>query len=364
MWRTVQLAPVVLDPEHSTISADFENAEVRAHVAATADYFAGAVLLTAQVSVFDSARSPGVWVPLLDIENKVLFTFDPCGGELHGVAAVVAPVVPASPWGPSGAPSHGITRIHVTDEARQLTDIGRLVKRKLFPDHPPFTFNVLACCGSPTGAATGPGTYSDPDSIWFNVFYGSYQLDCAKSDGWQRPFAYESAAGIESVPHAEDIVRLGKADWNWFSNYLYGVPAAACDRCSGVDMQRVHQFPRPMATIGTTQWHVLTMHDIEVASCYESQAPGAERLVINSVLTPGWRLSFGMPCPKPDHPVSFVPTRLNTTVTMTYWEDATAYHTLMAGGTAPHGSDPAFLDAQTKACQTFLASNFPGAGFA
>src|SRR5512134_1320342 len=56
------------------------------------------------------------------------------------------------------------------DRSRPPADVGRLAKRALFPDDPRFLFNVVFSCGDP-GALLAPGRYTDPRSIWFNVFF-------------------------------------------------------------------------------------------------------------------------------------------------------------------------------------------------
>ena len=361
-WGTVTLVQATLGPGHRTASANFDSQDVRAHGEIDADFTAGEVSWTVQIDVRDAVQNPPVWTTVVDVTDAVLVSYDPCTGMVRGNAEIAAPVV-LGPWGPSHQSGRGVTRIHIADEARVLTDVGQLAKAELFPDYRPFTFNVVACCGKPTGPADGPGVYADPTSVWFNVFFGIYQLDCAKADGWDRPFGYQSDAGVASLPHEEDLVRLGKADWNWFSNYLYGVPKAVCQQYSTIGKDEGAVTRLPTATIGTSAWHESTMSGVEVVSGYQSDAPGAAQLEMNTLLTPFVQRNFGLPCPRPDHPTSFIPTTLVASQLMSYWQDDTAFHTLVFGGTSQVQTDPAFLDAQTAAVKTLMAASFADAGF-
>jgi hypothetical protein len=340
------------------VATDF----VRGELEVAIEPFSGAVSATAELSVREPATEPPVWKTVINRTDPNVVLIDPTKGEVAGSASTEAPIVVG--FGPNGPSGDGVTRFHISDDVRMLADVGRIVKEQLFADTPPLTLNIVACCGRPVGAADGPGTYGDPESPWFNVFFGIYQMDCAKADGWTRPFAYERAAGVNSTVHGEDLARVGTADWNWFSNYLYGVPRHVCEQYSHIDMSKVTFSPIVTETHGTSQWHRLTMSGVVVASAYESSAPGAERLVTNSALTPTWQSSFGLPCPRPGYSTSFIPTTLRSTLLMAYVEDDHGFHTLMFGGTAAVTTDASFLDAQVAAVTKTIVDRYPAAGFA
>jgi hypothetical protein len=135
---------------------------------------------------------------------------DPTKGLVAGSETGYAPTVIG--FGPNGPSGDGVTRFHISEEPRFLADVGRIVKQRLFADTGPLTLNIIACVGLGADPGTGPGVYADPESPWFNVFFGVYQVDCAKADGWTRPFGYEAANGVDSVVHGEDLVRIGTAD--------------------------------------------------------------------------------------------------------------------------------------------------------
>ena len=358
-WSGQPLADAVLSPGNASQSTDMANALMKSHSQIDVDFFGG------EMSVALTVATPGAsptdpWIDVADVKTTTVAWFDPCVGLVKDSPFAPAPKVDQK-WGPSGTSAPGVTRIHVDEQHRQLTDVGRMVKNLLFADHPPFTFNTLACCGQvPDGK---PGVYSDPTSIWFNVFFGIYQLDAGKADGWKRPFGYETADGVQSAIHGEDIVRLGKSDWNWFSNYMYGVPASVCTKYSTVDLSTISFSATETKAIGASHWHSVTMSGIEVASCYESNVPGASKLVENTDAEAIWESTFGLPCPRPEFPVSFIPTKLIAGLNMTYWEDDAAYHTLVFGGTAGVGSDPAFLGDQMSAVAQLIEQSYPTAGF-
>src|SRR4029077_9122179 len=110
---------------------------------------------------------------VVDRSDRVLLSFDPSLGEVDGSTAVHPPMVDDPVFGTSQTCTPTILRIHVDDKPRDLCDVGRVVKETMFPEHPPFVFNTVACVGAfPVG---GPGQYTDPCSIWFNTFLGYYQ---------------------------------------------------------------------------------------------------------------------------------------------------------------------------------------------
>jgi hypothetical protein len=321
--------------------------------------FDGEVTWTCTVDVRKSPRS--TWRRVFDREQRVLFRFDPSIGEVAGRTEACPPQVDSATFGASQPCSPAILRFHVNDVEREVCKVGSIVKRQMFPDHPPFVFNTVACVGAfrPPGA---PGPYADPSSAyWFNVFVGYYQLDCLKSE-WSRPFGYEKAEESRSTVVPEDLVRLGKSDWNWFSNWCYGVPADALLATSAVP-SALDAVVKDLVKIGNGYWHEVEINGTEVASCYESDAPGAEKLQWTSDVWEAWRRSFGAPRSRPSFPESFIPVRVDAVIDMSYWEDDEAYHTVIFGGTAHAGANPEFLQTQLQATRAVITSEYPDLGF-
>jgi hypothetical protein len=331
---------------------------LRVDLALWADVFSGEVLGSGHVEV---RRPFGRWREVLDVDRDVLIRFDPAVGEIGGSVEVFEPVVDDVRHGRSQLCTPAVLRIHVDDEKRAIADVGRLVKRTLFPRHPPFVFNTVACVGA--ADKRGRGAYTNPDSIWFNVFFGFYEIDAPKPR-WSRPFGYESALGAESRIAFDDVARLGKSDWNYFSNWMYGVPLRAIEPYNGIDLSRIStvQAPRP-ERIGRTLWHRATLDGVDCVSTYQSDARGAARLVTNSLIDEVWRRAFGLPNPRPDARESFVPTTLRAEVRMSYREDDARYRTLICGGTAVAPVDEELLAAQMAAVQAVTEDRYADFGF-
>lgn len=336
------------DPKGPRVNLPFLRIDLRAWV----DVFAGEIETVGQVAVRPLV---GRWRALLDSERRVRIRFDPAVGEIGGRLEVEEPVVDA--YGGSQLCTPAILRMHVDPEERAISDAGRLVKDTLFPDHPPFVFNTIACVGAADAEARG--AYGDPTSVWFNVFFGCYQIDATKSD-WNRPFGYRSADGSDSDIEFDDIIRLGKADWNFFSNWMYGVPRSAVDRHNAIEATPGEQ---QTTRIGDTLWHGASLGDVVCVSTYESDADGAERLVENSKIDDIWQRAFGLPNPQPGMAQSFVPTTLYAELYMAYQEDDVAYHTVICGGTANVGADERFIGAQMAAIRTVIENAYPTCGF-
>jgi hypothetical protein len=331
---------------------------LRAGVHLDADLFTGEVTGGFEVAVRRGRRHR--WHTLGWRRPTPLVRFDPTVGEMAGRTDAPPPVLDHPTFGACQPCGPTVLRLHVDDDGRDLCPVGRIVKRELFPDDPPFTFNVVACVGAfPAG---GPGRYADPLSVWFNIFLGYYQLDCAKS-AWDRPFGYKGADGEHSVPEPADLLRLGMADWNWFSNWDYGVPEADLLPYSRADPRSTQVVDHGLITVGASLWHDVEVLGLEVASCYESDGAGAGRLVHNSEATPMFRHSFGGPSPRQGWTTSFVPTTLDARLCMAYWEDDLAYHSLLFGGTVESRTNPLFLAAQVDAVRDLIITDFPTSGF-
>jgi hypothetical protein len=329
---------------------------LRVEVGLWVDVFAGEVTGEAEVAVRPLV---GRWRKLLDVDRDVLLRFDPAVGEIGGEADFVEPIVRHDRFGHSQLCTPAILRLHVDDGEREISDAGRIVKKELFPNHPPFVFNTIACVGQ--AGPEGRGLYGDPNSIWFNVFFGCYQIDAPRNE-WPRPFGYRGAHGAASQIEFDDIARLGEADWNFFSNWMYGVPMDAIRPYMAVDPVTTTQDATPNL-IGTTLWHRASVEGVTCVSTYESNGRGAERLVTNSLIDDVWRRAFGLPNPQADRLESFVPTTLRAEFLMAYFEDADAYHTVICGGTATVPVELEFLAAQMDAIQNVVADAYGDRGF-
>jgi hypothetical protein len=293
----------------------------------------------------------------------MLFDIDPTIGKVGGSVRTHAPVVNDPQIGRSRSIVPIVGRIDVDDSPKLVARMGGIAKATFFADYPSFVFNVCFAVGD-FGLFFRPGLYADPHSHWFNVFIGYYQLDVPKAT-WNRPFAYE-AAGARPAIRLEDIIRIGKADWNFFSNYMYGVPLDCIKPHNQVDLSTPCRN-LGSHTIGSRFWDLVEIEEVKVVSGYESDSPGARKLVNNSILTPLWRRTFGLPRTRPDFPESFIRTDIRARLYLSFSEDAESYHTVIFGGTVnksfPSSLNERFLDLQLTACRAIISRHYPHLGF-
>jgi len=322
------------------------------------DMFDGTVSCRAELSRRNWFTGPwtrrGRWSP-----RKV--SLDPSIGIIDGRTSFAPPVVDDPTFGRSQSCTDTILRFHVEDVERKVCNVGQLVKRRMFPPpYQPFVFNAVACVGEFTRDSSQ--RYANPRSPWFNVFLGYYQIDCDRSR-WDRPFGFASASGYDSEPAIEDLLRLGKADWNYFSNWDYGVPETVLWPYDQVTVRNTDVVDHGMEEIDGGWWRRIDLLRVEAASAYVSNAPGALQLVDNTVVGGLIRDSFGYPQSDPLYPNSFIPKRLDAALRMAYFEDEGGYHTLIFGGTAHTGEDADLLQAEVEALRVVIAGNYAERGF-
>src|SRR5262249_37246291 len=129
-------------------------------------------------------------------------------GTIDGQAFIHIPEVADDSIGHSaGFPL--VLRIPVGPHARgPMAEVGRVAYEALFADaaYPPFVFNVSFASAAPD--YYGRSAYTDPQSIWFNVFFGAYEIDVSQA-AWERPFGYRLTAHGAEIAF-EDIARIGK----------------------------------------------------------------------------------------------------------------------------------------------------------
>lgn len=293
------------------------------------------------------------------------FDLDPTIGRVGNSVWAHGPHVNDPEVGRSRSVTPTIVRIDVDDDHKVGGDMGTMAKKTYFADYPPFVFNVCFSVGD-FSLIRRPGSYGDPHSHWFNVFIGYYQLDAPKAT-WTRPFGYEAAAPNAAVAFA-DILRVGESDWNFFSNYMYGVPADCIAPFTGIDFANTPCLNLGRQAVGGRFWDFVEIDNVEAVSAYESDAPGARKLTNNSILSPLWRRTFGLPCPRPDYPRSFISTRLRARIYLSFSEDAYYYHTAIFGATInksfPAPLNERFLDLQLEACRLVISRHYPRLGFA
>ncbi|MFT3769391.1 MAG: hypothetical protein QM820_28470 [Minicystis sp.] len=323
----------------------------------TVDLRAGEITVSGDICVRDGLR----W-SCKRFTDHVLVAWSPTIGAVGGQIEAHPPVIHDPETGPSRCIVPTITRIPVDTVPRIGSEVGRLVKQTFFADVPDFLFNVCFSVGwFPLG---GAGPYSDPASPWFNVFAGYYQIDCPKP-AWNRPFGYDISGRCPAV-NFDEVLRIGKADWNYFSNWMYGVP---------IESIIPHDAPDPdvrcaslgRQVVGASQWDLIDLDGFSAVSAYPSSAPGAPQLVENTLLAPMWRLTFGEPSRREGHETSFPGAKMHARLYMAFSEDEEAYHTYLFGGTINKAfegpENHALLGRQMAACREVMASHYPDLGF-
>ncbi len=299
-------------------------------------------------------------LPLVgDVDNKFaapeVQLNSPRFGESQGLPFVMEIVVDGNRSAPAG--------------------VGRAADQAFFRQSPRLLFNVSFACGKPQGFLRR-GLYGDPRSIWFNVFFGYYEIDVSKS-AWGRPFGYESDG---TTIHWDDVLRIGKSDWNYFSNWLYGVPddkiTPTNDPLRSANTTTTHHGRKD---INGKQWDVLELDNVDVVSAYhDGSSPG---LVDRELWSYLWRASFGFPLGKKvvDAP-SFFAVPMKAHLYMSFREkkrdndlNTTSYQTFLFGGTinkhyskrsdACAKENEAFLAEQLKAVERVMKKSYPDLGF-
>jgi hypothetical protein len=291
--------------------------------------------------------------------DDVLVRWSPAIGLVGDDAVSHAPVVAEGPFGPSRSIVPTVTRIPVDRVARAGTDVGNIVKETYFAEHPDFVFNVCFAVGAfPIG---GPGPYTNPESPWFNVFVGYYQIDCPKP-AWTRPFGYDLGPGGRAV-RFDDVLRIGKADWNYFSNFMYGVPRGAIAPFDVPDPGAVCSVVGERV-VGASRWDLV---DVDGFSAVTAYTTCPSDLVDNTPLTRLWRVTYGEPSNVPGGGASFPGTRMRARLYMAFSEDADAFHTRLFGGTVNKTFDgptnDALLAEQMQAVEAVIVQHYPKLGF-
>jgi hypothetical protein len=268
-----------------------------------------------------------------------------------------------------------VMEVPVDDEHTPPAGVGKKVDDTFFQHRSKLLFNVSFACGKPQGLFRR-GVYGDPRSIWFNVFFGYYEIDVEQT-AWGRPFGYEADG---TTIHWDDVLRIGKSDWNYFSNWMYGVPDAAIDQTNfplrGPQTTTTHLGRK---NINGRLWDVLELDMVDVVSAYWSGS--GQGLVERELWSFLWRASYGFPLGKKvvDEENFFaVPMKARLYMSFRKAKDdndfgVPAYQTFLFGGTinqrysaqspSHKATNEAFLQAQLEAVEKVMQKDYPDLGF-
>lgn len=298
----------------------------------------------------------------------------PLTGDVDGHVTVPTAKVDDHRFGQSeGVPF--VLEINVDRENAAPANVGHKVDQVFFQHYPPLLFNVCFSCGAPQGACR-VGVYGDPRSRWFNVFFGYYQLDVKVADR-PSPFGYD----VDGEVVKDDVLRIGKSDWNYFSNWLYGVPESAIAPNNTLDGATVDVKKRGI-TIAERAWDVLTIDKAKMVSAYVSGKPGDAALESRGPYSFLWQGAFGFPTPLgkelPDLP-SFFPCEMKARLYMCArkvehdaFKGQEVFQTFLFGGTVNnwwaekngrHEENDEFLECQLEAVREVIKTSYPDLGF-
>jgi hypothetical protein len=345
LWHTS------LSPANSSVSWSGDQGLLREKIEISVNFGLGEFHVLASVG----SRLPAMDWHDSTIEQRIYW--NPALGSAGGKILAFPPMIDDPRFGKSRSVVANITRIVVDDKPRLGTDVGNKVKSIFFAAEPDFLFNVCFAVGDFT--IGGSGFFADPSSPWFNVFMGYYEIDVPVSRG--RPFGYKSEAATSRQIDVIDLTRIAKADWNYFSNYMYGVPEDAIRPYNRIPDQA--PFTQGVEQIGGMEWDSVAVEGVDVVSAY---APMGQGLVNNSdAWSPVWRQTFGGPVIARVRGVEpFAGTKLSARMYLAFRKEDDRYRTRIFGGTVTDRHNiPEFLDAQMAACRATIERNFASLGF-
>ncbi len=222
----------------------------------------------------------------------------PMVGEIGDSTGVAKPAVVNSPEFGRSSALPMILEVPVASEKIGMLEVGKKVHDKFFPDAPPFNFNVNFSCANATGLSR-ESEYTDPRSPWFNVFFGRYQIDAptgapGEAGKWDRPFGFVRPGSNEI--NFDDLLKIGKADWGYFSNWMYGVPEADLDRIfkdANVGRTPTCTVTNPSVTINGKEYVECTVDGVMLPSAYVSGKDGKGLTNNDPLMSNVWRNVFG-----------------------------------------------------------------------
>ncbi len=184
-----------------------------------------------------------------------------------------------------------------------LNDVGKLVRKRYFDFD--FIFNVCFSCAKPK--IFDIDEYADPYSIWFNVFFGYYQIDIPFNNR-RYPFGFNEDMTINPI----EILKIGKSDWNFFSNYLYGVPLKVIEgnnEVVDISQKEINSSMVETEIIHGVEFYKITVNFFKVISAYEAND---DMELTNNFNNFVWQTLFGYPVSRNEFDKSFITTNMKS----------------------------------------------------
>jgi hypothetical protein len=178
-----------------------------------------------------------------------------------------------------------------------LKEASKIVRNKYF-DYD-FLFNVSFSCAKPD--IFGDDLDADPYSIWFNVFFGYYQIDIPQPSARNYPFGFNPDLTL----NPEEILKIGKSDWNYFSNFCYGVPLnKITNEVTDIYPEELEGCEYEEIYINGVKFYKLTVNSFRVISAYEADNDITLNREEENLL---WQALFGFPKSRKEFKKSFFP---------------------------------------------------------
>ena len=244
-------------------------------------------------------------------------------------------------------------------------DTPKLVWNRFFKGYNKFYFNVVFSINNPKDFEA---EYINPNSKWFNVFFGYYEIDCPINEGWNRAFGYN----VDGTINVTELAKLGKADWNYFSNYMYGTPKNYIESTDNIPSIEYEYFGR--IKIGEKYWDKIALYNVKVISGYDNNLTINPSLNNNAPASLLWQIFYGQ-SPWGDYGRDFPSQKMDAMIYMCWDKNdymdnieletsAQAYRTFFFGGTERAGRDNgSFLNDQMDAAEARIILDYSDLGF-
>lgn len=211
-----------------------------------------------------------------------------CLKESENCFSIYPPIVNDIKFGKSSV-NFGYLDVNISDSGGSTFNIGQIVKFELFKDHSEFKTKVAITSSKPKGNYS---EFLNPKSEWFNVLLILGKVEVEWKD---RPFGFTENLEVNK----EDIYLYSKAVWNYFVNYIYGIPISECVKYNDIEDEHIQMISRKI-TIGNYDYIELDVVNLGTICGYSSWVSGGKgNYVVNDViLTPLWRRIFGKAKPR------------------------------------------------------------------
>lgn len=247
-------------------------------------------------------------------------------------------------------------KIEISEHPKGL-QVGKIIKRLMFQDYPDFYVNIIA--SSPIVNNNGISDFPNPQSHWFNVFYGFYEIDLP-IHSFSSPFGFDSNNHVIPI----EIIKFGLCDWNIITSYLYGVPYELCEENVKITGNEKMSVINDSIKIGKYFYKEIEFSDILVTSSYPAKSKLDTHSPIAKLLQKEWGIYNYIKGYDIPFPTVRMAGRFYITSMISYNHDINCfcYKTIVAGGVVnmnhpdPHFNQE-FLNKQMQSIRQSILIN-------